>query len=902
MSDHDHSPEPQGRPQSPGEGRPSASRGQSPAQSQTKRSQSTIHECTNLLHSLLEDTVAGQISDNQLLERLSQQHASAEETSDILDELADQRCRPRPEDPGMGQGENDPHSREQDPLHEKLSWAIVQAKIDALRATTSGSQDTVEFLDALRGDTYGQGIPESVLAVAPHLKDVIASAESDTHLAKTFEIREHFSREKVADRTISYLQLARLDDSLPKAIWRDVLADKYVNFEKVHVAIDSRFNHDDDAKDFAGGYVLLKKDQANARKPVESETDWTRVFDAWASTVKLVYRHHEAELDSYKRLILKLFRARHSKPHLAILVDHNVREDYAKSPFHLDDRAHSDIPLFTHLVSSSPAQSSSGKRPGSLMARIAPVKRATVVCENWNFGRASGASKLDADAEAEQMVVLAQQAVTEGNYSMEDPDLDAVRVFCDREVGTWRWSAPIDPHLAPCMKTSLMFVVWQNEKARVVTDHSASGLNDGIPHSEAKVRYDDMHNFGQILFDAHRRYPDHDLTLYKSDVSTVFLNLPAHLIWQLRQVVTVDDDFHIMRRLVFGSRASLRIWCSVSALLCWIAIHKYNICGLIVYMDDFFGWDFCDPEHLLFFHGHLRPSCQVRLLLFWAYVVCPFDDPKQLDGPILKIIGFWNNVINFTISMPPSVVDTAVEAIDRFFSSPEHKVRLRDWQRLAGHLNWILNVLPWGRPALTEMYRKMAHKTNPNAWVFLNHEVTSDLTWFHTILLKAIGRWGPEEADITVWTDAALRGGMSFVFHHSAFVYEFRKDVTAPGHPDILFFEMLAVVSALAHLAKLDLPPRRVLFFSDILDGDVMFDSMRATDSQHNAPLLAIASVAIETGIDFHVLHIPGKDNVRADMLSRLMYDDYARQYPADTIQFFSPPRELLPSRWRDTF
>ncbi|KAM5540367.1 hypothetical protein V8D89_005825 [Ganoderma adspersum] len=907
MSDHAPSPEPQGRPESPGEDRPSQSRSQSPARSksparsQTERSQSAIRGRTSLLHNLLEDAVAGRISDNQLLERLHQHNATPEETSDIIDELADRRRQPAPKGPGPEQGGPDPHTAGEEPLRDKLSWAIVQAKIDALRAASAGGQDAVELLDALRGDVEGHGIPESVLAVAPHLKDIVTSANSDSHLARTFEIRESFARDKVADRTIAYLQLAKLDDPLPKAIWRDILADKYVNFEKVYAAIDSGFDHDDDAKDFAGGYVLLKKDQANARKAVESETDWTRVFDAWASAVKLVYRHRGAELDAYKRLILKLFRARRSEPHVAILIDHDVREDYAKSPFHLDDRAHSDVPLFTHLVSSSPSQASTGKRPGSLMARIAPAKRATVVCENWNFVttqrmlcNASGAFKPTADGEADLMAEQARRAVTEGprrllpaakgkrkaaspppgpslprfrrrlgwresdseyvspaatgtetapplprppqhllddpsicatldryrdeikvetpfhierlrsllsnhpnqpfvesvlwglengfwplddgdwdpnldlfpgNYSMEDPDLDAVRAFRDREVGARRWSGPIDPHLSPCMKTSPMFVVWQNEKARVVTDHSASGLNDGIPRSEAKVRYDDMHDFGQILFDAHRRYPDWDLTLYKSDVSTAFLNLPAHPVWQLRQVVTVDDDFHIVRRLVFGSRASPRIWCSVSALLCWIAIHKYNIRGLVVYMDDFFGWDFSDPAHLLFFHGRLRPSRQVRLLLFWAYVMCPFDDPKQLDGRLLKIIGFWNDVVNFTISMPPSVVDAAVEAINRFLSSPDRKARLRDWQRLAGHLNWILNVIPWGRPALTEMYRKTANKINPNAWVFLNREVTSDLIWFRDILPSAIGvrlidqgRWGPEEADITVWTDAALRG------------------------------------------------------------------------------------------------------------------------------------------------
>jgi hypothetical protein len=37
-----------------------------------------------------------------------------------------------------------------------------------------------------------------------------------------------------------------------------------------------------------------------------------------------------------------------------------------------------------------------------------------------------------------------------------------------------------------------MFVVWQNKKPCVITDHTHSGINDGILQLEAKVKYDDM--------------------------------------------------------------------------------------------------------------------------------------------------------------------------------------------------------------------------------------------------------------------------------------------------------------------------------------------------------------------------------------------------------------------------
>ena len=137
-----------------------------------------------------------------------------------------------------------------------------------------------------------------------------------------------------------------------------------------------------------------------------------------------------------------------------------------------------------------------------------------------------------------------------------------------------------------------MFVVWQKQKPQIITNHVGSSLNDGIFRENSKVKYDNMHPLGQAMPQAHQDNPSVDLILYKLDVATAFLNLPVHPIWQLCQVVTVDNAKYIKCCLVFGNRASPHCWCAVSALICWIGEQKLNIRGLHVYMDDFFGWDF----------------------------------------------------------------------------------------------------------------------------------------------------------------------------------------------------------------------------------------------------------------------------------------------------------------------
>jgi hypothetical protein len=302
-----------------------------------------------------------------------------------------------------------------------------------------------------------------------------------------------------------------------------------------------------------------------------------------------------------------------------------------------------------------------------------------------------------------------------------------------------------------------MFVIWQNEKPRVITDHSGSGsrLNDGIRREEAKVRYDDMRSFGQCLHDACQSNPGVPLVIFKDDVATAFLNLPAHPIWQLRQVVLVDGRLYIVRRLVFGNRASPRIWCAVLGLMCWLAIRKLNIVGLHVYMDNFFGWAHADD--LILYHGQLRPHLQVQLLLFWEAIRCPFEDKKQEHGSPLKIIRFWVDINLGTISLAPSSVTNIQLKIDCFLATPSCQPILQDWLRLAGHLNWLLNVLPWGRPALTELYRKISGKTQSSCGVHINAEVKRDLMWLSEVIPTAIGvhfldngHWAEADADLVI--------------------------------------------------------------------------------------------------------------------------------------------------------
>ena len=119
---------------------------------------------------------------------------------------------------------------------------------------------------------------------------------------------------------------------------------------------------------------------------------------------------------------------------------------------------------------------------------------------------------------------------------------------------------------------------------------------------------------------------------------------------------------------------------------------------------------------------------------------------------------------------------------------------------------------------------------------------------------------------------------------------------------DIFFLELVAILSAIHHLACLPHPPQQLLVYTDSLDSVAVFNSLSASEKSHNGVLLAVARIILQSGIDLRVRHVSGKDNIRADLLSRLLFDDYRRHFPHDRVRLFAPPRELLPARWQESF
>lgn len=268
-------------------------------------------------------------------------------------------------------------------LADEVRWARVAGRLQGLERARAGPLENFnaeEFLSSLQGALPSAGIPANVLAVAPHLAQLERADGRDPVVQKTIDIRTSLGSEKASEAVLAAVSHLDIDDPLPRPIWKAIIQDHAVDFEKLLASLGNDFDLYDDPKAFVGNdFAIVRKDQI-LRTPVLTETDWLRCFRAWSRAVLLIYPHRTDELAAYGRIVDEMFRTCTS-PTVAIHFDKLVRQAYGKRPFRMDnrDRLHifSNVALHSGLVA----------KPRS--APSSAIPRRSQVCLNWNNGRCS---------------------------------------------------------------------------------------------------------------------------------------------------------------------------------------------------------------------------------------------------------------------------------------------------------------------------------------------------------------------------------------------------------------------------------------------------------------------------------------------------------------------------------
>ncbi|PIL32090.1 hypothetical protein GSI_06795 [Ganoderma sinense ZZ0214-1] len=484
----------------------------------------------------------------------------------------------------------------------------------------------------------------------------------------------------------------------------------------------------------------------------------------------------------------------------------------------------------------------------------------------------------------------------------------------DEEIALDRYSHSFGPDLLPGMYSMPIHVVPKphSDKLRLINNLSAGkySLNGMIrPESIKGAVLDGLPALGAELRKLQREHPSEDLILWKSDVSQVYRRMPMSPYWQIFQVVTIDGQRHVDRCNTFGGRASLRIWLAFYCLVAWIAVTKRGVSMLVNYVDDSAGIQLRKFVEWYLRYGMYIPRDQARLLRLWDDLGLGHDRPKQEHDLRLAWISFEIDSRSSYATLPNDARLKLLAALDDFCGPSRGRRRtLAEFQSLAGYVNWALNVFPLLRPALSNLYHKIADKHERFATIHVNKAVRTELTWMAThvrtlpgIRILSQSAWSPADLvpnsthDEFAMVDASSIGlGLYFPWHHLGFFCPTPENIPTNG---IFFPEALAICSAIHKVTawrSVGRHIRRIAILSDNTNAVSIFQSLRA-EPAYNPILMSAVNVLIANETEHRVHHILGEFNVTADALSHGRFDLARLHDPALHIFSFTPPLDIFP-------
>ena len=192
-------------------------------------------------------------------------------------------------------------SRSREKAVNVAAWKVLEAKLQKAQSDNKTPSRVENNFQSRLAELLGEsepsepsGFPLSVLDAAPHLRDLVNHAFEDPHLGQTWRLKHAYG--KAVDSVIDGMHGQEIEQPLPRSIWKYIIEDRYVDFEKLFAAMDPGYDPNDVPKDFRAGYALIKKEHASAKHPVRTESEWIRIYAAWKDGVTFLYPHRDSEL------------------------------------------------------------------------------------------------------------------------------------------------------------------------------------------------------------------------------------------------------------------------------------------------------------------------------------------------------------------------------------------------------------------------------------------------------------------------------------------------------------------------------------------------------------------------------------------------------------------------------
>ena len=416
-------------------------------------------------------------------------------------------------------------------------------------------------------------------------------------------------------------------------------------------------------------------------------------------------------------------------------------------------------------------------------------------------------------------------------------------------------SKPIDLHISPFMTRDKP----ESKVRRTIVDLNwpeSYSVNDGVLRDEYLgskflLHYPSVDDIVQKLNEL-----GPGSLMFKVDISRAFRQLKVDP-GDIDLLGYKQDAYFIDQSVPFGYKHGSIFFEKVTDSIRYI-MRKHGFNNLFNYVDDLI---YCDLPSKIY------PAYQFLLQLL----------PKLgLDINIKKLIPPTTSMICLGI---------LVDSKSRTMSVPPEKLQsitamCREWlnkkscskRQLQSLLRSLLFIYKCGKPARLFLNRMLEflRSMRPQRIATLSAAFFRDLNWFCTFLnqFNGVVYYDPRPIQAELHLDACLTG-MGGIFENQCYSLPIPKDF---HQYSIVHLEMLNIVVALKVWAtqwsnkKLRIKCDNMAVVEVLTSGKTK-DNILATCARNVWLLCAIFNISI------HIEHIPGKQNVIADLLSRYKFD-----------------------------
>lgn len=446
------------------------------------------------------------------------------------------------------------------------------------------------------------------------------------------------------------------------------------------------------------------------------------------------------------------------------------------------------------------------------------------------------------------------------NSKSVNENLTMVKTKIDSEITQGRISGPFSDAPFLHFKCSPLAVREKKETGKFRLLHNLSypynedSVNFNILESDSKVKYAKLEDAVQII----QLFPV--AYMAKTDIAEAFRIIPLHPSQYKLTGFHFKNEYYFDKCLPMGCSSSCKIFERFSDCLIWILEHHFKIVHVVKVLDDFL---FIAPSF---------KECQKSLNFFLCLcktIGVPIAYHKTV-GPstCLSFLGIELDSVNMVARLPVDKLTEYKNTIQNLLLSPS--CTLKDMKSILGKLQFATSVVSSGRPFLRRMYDTTIGLKKSYSKIKLVNNIKADLEIWYKFLQSYNGvtilsqKTLKSSIKLHLFTDSSKFGyGAVFGTH-----YLYGSFPPAWHKLDIQVLELYPIF-ILVNLFANKFKNQSIGFHCDNSSVVSAINKQTSKNKDLMRLLRPMVLILLNNNINFCSYHIPGKQNILCDHLSR---------------------------------